>query len=189
METHDPTDAHLVARTLAGDRPSYGLLYDRYARIVRAVICGAGIPWSLVEDLTQECFLRAYRKLRSLEEPERVGGWIVGIARHVAREQCRAFHRDRHKFAGDGPLEVASSEDFVEDLQVAEDIRLLRKRLDRLPEKERLVIHAFFLDELKAPQAAELLNLSRSGFYALLQRALGRLAKMSNQLGSEKHRP
>jgi RNA polymerase sigma-70 factor (ECF subfamily) len=47
----------------------------------------------------------------------------------------------------------------------------------KLPEQERLAVHSFFIHEKDARRAAELLGLSRSGFYALLQRAVARLAK------------
>ena len=49
-------------------------------------------------------------------------------------------------------------------------------RLAELPDDERLAIHVFFLEGQNAAQAAERLELSRSGFYALVQRALARLA-------------
>ena len=55
------------------------------------------------------------------------------------------------------------------------------RRLAELPERERLAIHAFFLQECNAQQAGELLGLSRSGVYALLERALARLAALVKQ--------
>jgi DNA-directed RNA polymerase specialized sigma subunit len=39
-----------------------------------------------------------------------------------------------------------------------------------------MAIHAYFIDHQNSHQAAELLGLSRSGFYALLKRAVARLA-------------
>jgi RNA polymerase sigma-70 factor (ECF subfamily) len=50
------------------------------------------------------------------------------------------------------------------------------RRVSELPERERMAIHMFFLQERDADQAARLLKLSRSGIYALLERALARLA-------------
>ena len=49
------------------------------------------------------------------------------------------------------------------------------QKLATLPERERLAIHAFFLQNRNAQQAADLLELSRSGFYAALKQALIRL--------------
>jgi DNA-directed RNA polymerase specialized sigma subunit len=52
----------------------------------------------------------------------------------------------------------------------------LLDRLSELPERERLAVHAFFLLECDADEARAMLQLSRSGIYSLLGRALARLA-------------
>ena len=49
----------------------------------------------------------------------------------------------------------------------------MMRRLDELPERDRLAIHAFFLHERNACQVAELLGISRSGAYALLAHGAG----------------
>jgi RNA polymerase sigma-70 factor (ECF subfamily) len=178
MGNNEPTDADLVASVLAGDREAFGCLYDRYTRLVRAVIYDISTDWSTVQDLTQECFLRAYQNLGRLRQPDRFAQWVVGIARQVAREQRRSLRRDRHQFAGSGMLEVSSEMDASGAMQAAEEIELVMRRLADLPEQERLAIHAFFIQGCDAQQAAELVGLSRSGVYALLERALTRLAAL-----------
>ena len=169
-------DADLVAKTLAGDREAFACLYDRYARLVRAVVYGVAMDWPMVQDMTQECFLRAYKNLARLREPDRFGRWIVGIARQVARERKREICRDRHKYVGDDALEVPFDSDVAGAIETAEESELILRRLAELPERERLAIHAFFLQERDARQAGELLGLSRSGVYSLLERALARLS-------------
>ena len=151
------------------------MLYDRHARMVRAVVLGVSGDWSAVEDMTQECFLRGYRKLTTLRDPARFGPWIVGIARQVARERRRTLRRDRHEFAAQPPEQVTSPDGEL-SAERREQLERVTSRLAELPEDERLAIHAFYLEGQNAVQAAEQLDLSRSGFYALLQRALARLA-------------
>ena len=178
MGNHEQTDADLVANVLAGDREAFGCLYDRYARLVRSVVWGVAGDWAAVADLTQECFLRAYKNLHRLEQPDRFGSWLFGMARQVARERKRTLRRDRHRFIGGSSLEIVTESDATEASQTAEEIALVMRRLAELPERERLAIHAFFLRERNARQAAELLGLSRSGLYALLERGLRRLQAM-----------
>ena len=153
----------------------------------RSVACTTGMrgwsgPWSTGSagrpdrpDLTQECFLRAYRNLARLRQPDRFGSWIVGIARQVAREHRRSSGATGigswRRVARDG-----SDPDVAGAVQTAEQIELVLRRVAELPERERLAVHAFFLQECDAEQAARLLKLSRSGVYALLERALARLA-------------
>jgi RNA polymerase sigma-70 factor, ECF subfamily len=173
---NESADADLVARVRAGEREAFGCLYDRYARLVRAVVYRVAGGSPNTSDLTQECFLRAYRNLARLRHADRFGAWIVGIARQVAREHRRSLRRDRHRFVPDDSLEAGYQDDAAGALQNAEEIAIVLRLVAELPERERLAIHAFFLHEQNADQAARLLEMSRSGVYALLERALGRLA-------------
>lgn len=175
MHHHEPSDADLVAEALAGDREAFGRLYDRHARKVRAVVIAVSADWAAAEDMTQECFLRGYRKLDTLREPQQFGGWIVGVARQVARERKRTLRRDRHRWVADSLAESEPTADGATRVQDTEQLQLLMRSVAELPQRERLAIHAFFFEEQNARRAAELLEMSRSGFYALLNRALARL--------------
>jgi RNA polymerase sigma-70 factor (ECF subfamily) len=169
---HSPGDAELVAWALAGNREAFGLLYDRYARLVRAVAFGAAGPdRETVQDLTQECFLRAFQRLETLRDSARFGAWVVGIARQLVREYRR---RRRPELLGDASLDVLGEP--MTSTEDADEVEHLLRLVSRLPEQERLAVHFFFLGEHDANTTARLLNLSRSGTYALLKRACGRLA-------------
>lgn len=163
-------DAALVAQALRGRREAFGRLYDRYARLVRAAVYHPGRDPAAAEDLVQETFLRAYRLLPRLREPSRVGGWLAGIARQVDREDRRRRRRARVEFRA--PPDAAT-QDLRPD---ADDLDDLLAAVTELPERERLAVHAFYLDGGGLPRAADVLGLSRSGVYALLRRALDRLA-------------
>lgn len=180
MQHNEPSDADLVAKVLSGNREAFGCLYDRYARLVRAVVYDVA-DWSVVQDLTQEIFLRAYKNLARLREPDSFGRWIVGIARQVVRERKRTLRRDRHKFIGSDNLELPSEADEVGAIQATEETEFVLRRLAELPERERLAIHAFFLKECNAQQTGELLGLSRSGLYDLLARSLAKLSRLVNR--------
>ena len=63
-----PDDATLVLRSRAGDREAFGCLYDRYARLVRAVAYDEQPRLADSCDITQEAFLRAWQKISALKE-------------------------------------------------------------------------------------------------------------------------
>ncbi len=176
LQANEPPDSELVARTLAGDREAFGRLYDRFARLVRAVVYRVGTEPQVVNDLTQECFLRAYRNLARLQHRERFGAWVVGIARQVAREHRRSSRRDRHEYVGSTLLSAWFDPQDPCSIESRDEIESILSRVESLPELERLAIHAYFLQERDAAGAASLIGVSRSGFYALLKRALARLA-------------
>src|SRR5277367_808518 len=73
-------DAILVCAARGGDRAAFGRLYERYARMVHGVLL-AKVPVGDVDDLVQDVFLKALRRLSTLREVESFGGWLAAIAR------------------------------------------------------------------------------------------------------------
>ncbi|HXT58957.1 MAG TPA: sigma-70 family RNA polymerase sigma factor [Pirellulales bacterium] len=178
-------DAELVAHALAGDREAFAGLYDRYARLVRAVVRPAAADEMSVHDLAQDCFLRAYRKLGQLRQPERFGSWLAAIARQVGSENRRRLRRDRHQFVDEQSLVASPNTDVSLAVQREEEAERLLDELTQLPESERLAVHAFFLEERDIGQTAELLDLSRSGAYAVLARGCRRLTRRLRDKSAE----
>ena len=173
-ESHEvaASDETLVLGTLRGDRSAFAELYDRRARLIRAICYDVTRDSHVAADLTQEAFLRAYRKLGDLTNPERFTPWLVSIAKRVCLEWRRGRIRDRQVF--DQP---------IEDLEVIEppgapddQVVDLREAIAQLPEKDRLALHSFYLQELDAEQARMVLGLSRSGLYRALASARRRIA-------------
>jgi RNA polymerase sigma-70 factor (ECF subfamily) len=81
-------DAPLVESAKAGDRAAFGKLYERYARMVHGILV-AQVPVSDADDLVQDVFVMALRKLSSLRDPARFGGWLAAIARNRAHDHHR----------------------------------------------------------------------------------------------------
>lgn len=163
------SDATLVSGTLDGDRSAFAELYDRRARLIRAICYDVTRDSHAAADLTQEVFLRAYTGLGQLRDRKRFSAWLVGIARQVGREWRRKRGR-RPQLALDPDL----CEDRADE-GPDERLRTLRAAITNLPERERLALHAFYLQELDAEQARAVLGLSRSGLYRVLSRARRRL--------------
>jgi RNA polymerase sigma-70 factor (ECF subfamily) len=81
-------EALLVRAVLAGNRDSFGSLYELYAPMVHGILL-ARVPRTEVEDLVQDIFLHAFKKLPTLREANAFGGWLAMIARNRAMD----FHR------------------------------------------------------------------------------------------------
>jgi RNA polymerase sigma-70 factor (ECF subfamily) len=81
-------DVTWVAAAQNGDRAAFGQLYERYARLVHGVLL-ARVPVGEVDDLVQDVFMRALRRLSTLRETASFGAWLAAIARNVAND----YHR------------------------------------------------------------------------------------------------
>ena len=83
-------DITWVAAAQDGDRGAFGQLYQRYARMVHGVLL-ARVPVSEVDDLVQDVFMRALRRLSTLRDAGSFGAWLATIARNVANDYHRRW--------------------------------------------------------------------------------------------------
>jgi len=88
---HASPEATLVLAVLQGHRESFEQLYQLYAPMVHGILL-ARVPRIEVEDLVQDIFLHAFKKLGTLRDPNAFGGWLAMIARNRATD----FHRSSH---------------------------------------------------------------------------------------------
>jgi RNA polymerase sigma-70 factor (ECF subfamily) len=178
-----PDDGQLVNRALRGEAEAFAMLFDRYGRLVRAVVWDAGFDWATVLDLTQESFLRAYRQLASLRNREHFRYWLTGIARQVILETRR---RRRHEPLRDS---IALPCPETKALDDSDELEHVLRLVGRLPEQERAAIRIFFLSERNIADTAHYLDLSRSGAYQVIKRACSRLAGWLGVRESEQECP
>lgn len=82
----------LVDEAKDGSQSAFGALYQQYARLVHGILL-ARVPRSEVEDLVQDVFLVAWKRLRSLRDANAFSGWLAMIARNQAID----YHRKAPK--------------------------------------------------------------------------------------------
>jgi RNA polymerase sigma-70 factor (ECF subfamily) len=168
------SEATLVQGVLSGDRNAFAELYDRWAGLIRAMCFDATRDLDTAEDLAQEVFLRALRKLGDLRDPPRFVSWLMGIARLVCREWQRGRFQDRKRVTSlADDLPSTTGEDGPD-----ERVTFLSEAVAALPERERLSLQAFYLVGLDAERARTVLGLPQSTFYRVLASARAQLRKV-----------
>ena len=161
--------AELVAQARNGDHTAFAELYDRHARLIRAICYDATAHLASAEDLAQDVFLRAHQKLNQLRDGEKFAPWLCEIARRAGRDWQRRTRRGGKHLTTAQEVDRATPEE-------APQIGGLRDAIRQLPEDERMALHLFYLDEQPAEVARQILGLSQSGFYKLLERARSRVS-------------
>ena len=153
-------EAQLVAAAQAGDRAAYGRLYDRFAPMVYGLLL-ARVPRSDVDDLVQDVFLQAMRRLSSLRSAEAFGGWLATIARNRARDHWR-----RGEETVELPDDVAGTpHPEAAALAVLAAIR-------RLPEAYRETLVLRLVEGMTGPEIAERTGLTPGSVRVNLHRGM-----------------
>ena len=158
----------LVAACLAGDQQACTALVEAYVRMVGTVIWRATGRRDVIEDLTQETFLRVFKALAYFDSRARLSTWIYTIAHNVAIDHLRRTSGERIDSLawraderGEEPEErhlAAMTPDPEAQLARTETERLVREGLSRLPVKYRVPVMYAAIDGLDYPTIASMLN-------------------------------
>jgi RNA polymerase sigma-70 factor (ECF subfamily) len=168
MPGADRDERALVDACLAGDQAACTALVEAYARMVGTVIWRATGQREVIEDLTQETFLRTFKALQYFDSRARLSTWIYTIAHNVAVDHLRRTTTllDVHSLTwredeadGNDARELVSNTPGPEALlSRAEAETLVNAGLERLPLKYRLPVVYAAIDGLDYPAISRMLS-------------------------------
>ncbi|MFT4187704.1 MAG: sigma-70 family RNA polymerase sigma factor [Aeromicrobium sp.] len=171
----DVADTTLITRARAGDRAAFGSLYDRHVRPVYWQAYGVLGDPAAAEDVAQETFVTAWRKLGSVPTEGSLLPWLLVTARYTALNARRAARRRERHGAGEIPEDLPADTD-VEQTAADEDVRAeIDRAVAALPEVDRRLYELCLEDGLTYAEAAEQLGLTHSSVRNRLSRLRARL--------------
>ncbi len=175
-------DSELIERTLAGDDAAFSELVDRYATAVGALVAEIVPRRDVVEDVAQECFIKAYRALHTFRSDARFGTWLLRIARNEAISRYRSHLRQMETFQTQKPEAFdahADERDLPDHVLEAKNLgRRLRDHIDLLPEHYRLVLVLYYYHEQTYAEIAEITEQPMNTVKSHLRRAKARLREL-----------
>ena len=165
-------DGQIVRRCLGGEPEAFGLLVDKYRSSIYAFVFAKVGNFHDAEDLTQEVFLNAYERLRTLRRQDCFFAWLYSIASN----RCKNFHRARARKLDaahlDDPDAVTMSDrhamEAYRNKQAHEE---LYEALAELPEMYRQVLTLYYLGQMDTREIARFLGASLGTVKSRLQRA------------------
>lgn len=185
------TDGELVRQTLAGQSAGFAELARRWsARVLAICRVHAGYRSNSWEDLAQDSLLRAFQALETLEDPEKFGPWLRGIAIRVCLDHRKRKQTGQVPFSTlsgpEGTFDVARDEpDVHQALERRLEQTELVARVADLPDEYREVLVLYYCQETTYQDLAELLGVSRATINLRLTRARAMLREQCSQLSSE----
>ena len=177
------SDTQLIHRVLNGDETAFSELVKKYQKQVHALAWRKIGDFHIAEEITQDTFLKAYQKLRTLKKPQRFASWLYVIATN----RCNTWLHKKHFRAqllqnkGSARPEKASYSEYVveenERISVETQREVVKKLLAKLEESERTVMTLHYFAEMSCTEIGAFLGISANTVKSRLRRAQQRLKK------------
>ncbi|MDE0088683.1 MAG: sigma-70 family RNA polymerase sigma factor [Candidatus Poribacteria bacterium] len=185
MKTNDFV---LIQRTLDGDQNAFTELVNKYQKRVHSLVWRKIGDFHIAEEITQDIFLKVYKKLSTLKPPQHFPGWLYVIAsRH-----CIAWQRKKQQPTESldampaAELEELCYTRYEVEREKTVSIRyqreIVKRLLQKLPESERTVVTMHYLAEMSCEEISQFLGVSQNTIKSRLHRARKRLEKQEHLL-------
>jgi RNA polymerase sigma factor (sigma-70 family) len=166
------TDEELWRQSRDGDQEAFGLIVERYQGLICALAYSASGRLNGAEDLAQETFLTAWRRIGDLREPGNLRPWLCGIARNLAASAARrSWRRGGEPQSLEAVADPASAaDDPARATAGREEEALLWRTLSELPDSYREPLVLFYREHQSVSEVAAQLGLSEDATRQRLSR-------------------
>ena len=177
-------DAELIQRVLEGDDNAFAALVRKYQKQVHALAWRKIGDFHIAEEITQDTFLKAYKKLATLKKPQRFVSWLYVIAANrcnswLRKKRLRTQPLEQLEEIDNEQLQKARYSKYVteehERTTVEAQRDVVKKLLAKLQESERTVITLHYFGEMSCTEIGVFLGVSRNTIKSRLRRAQQRL--------------
>jgi len=147
MSTEEPSDADLVTRARAGQRPAFEALVRRYQKPLYFLCLRYVHDHDGAADLTQRAFIRALEKMDELRDPSIFRGWLFRIGANLALNHLRDNARlvEEESRTTDEPAQTPEAQ---LRLEAAEEAVALRRAVAMLPTRQRMTLELRIYEDL-----------------------------------------
>ena len=183
----DVDDELLVRRAQGGDRAAFEQIVRRTARLIYARVYLDVGDRQRTEDVVQDTFLTAWRRIGQVVDPAGFRPWLLTVAKSTAADARR--RESRKKRRGKGPLLASDSANDLPDpapspperAQHREEQERMLGLLRRLPEEYSLPITLRYIGGADYDTISRQLGLSNGSLRGLLNRGMAKLREMMHR--------
>lgn len=172
----------MIEAILKGDPKAFKWLVDTYQLMV-VNICHAFVhDREDAEDIAQDVFIQVYESLNKFRFESKLSTWLYRIAVNRSINHCQFLSKKVLRIDIESWKEKAQFPGMPQHelLEVQEQIELLQKAIDKLPENQRTALILNKYEELSYKEIAEVMGQSLSSVESLLFRAKTNLEKILN---------
>lgn len=174
-------NVQLIQKILDGEKEAFSILVQKYQKRIHALAWRKIGDYHIAEEITQDTFLKVYKKLPTLKNPKQFDGWIYVIANRLCINWIQRNKTPVQSIEDTSVEEMEKSfYNHYESEQrkieaTAHNRTIVKKLLEKLPESERTVLTLYYLGEMTAQEISKFLGVSVNTIKSRLRRARNRL--------------
>lgn len=187
----DKDDIQLIQSVLSGDDEAFGTLVQKYQKSVHALAWRKIGDFHYAEEITQDTFLQAYKKLSTLKDRNQFAGWLYVITNNLCTDWLRK-KKPAMQPLGDASVKATDKLTYERymleqrETEATEHRReIVKQLLEKLPESERTVVTLYYLGEMTTKEIGKFLGVSVNTITSRLRRARERLQASDERLINE----
>ena len=153
---------NLVERCRENDREAQFKIYEMYYKAMYNAALRIVNDTAEAEDVMQEAFLDAFRKIDSYREEASFGAWLKRIVVNRALDSLKKT-RDLtsiDEYDSEGIPDKTEDEDYLEVLSYK--VEKIRKTIHMLPDNYRVILSLFLLEGYDHEEISQILNISNN---------------------------
>jgi len=171
-------DEYYIQQTLNGNVNAYAFLVERYKHMVYTLTIRIVKSKEDAEEVSQDVFVKAFKKLDSFKGDSKFSTWIYKIAYYasldVIKKNKRFINSENIDDFYDGDL--GNVQDALESLHSKERKKVINKALLKLDEDERIILTLFYFEEMPIKEISKVVNLTKDNIKVKLFRSRKKLA-------------
>ena len=171
------SDQIYIDKVLQGDTNAFAYLINKYKDMAYTLAIKVVKNHEDAEEVAQDSFLKAYEKLSSFKGNSKFSTWLYTIVyrnsitkirkKKVATSDIDDYVMDNYSEGSEFPQ--------LEAIKNGEQQKYVREAIDRLPEKDALLITLFYMNESSVEEIEQITNLTQSNIKVKLFRARKKL--------------
>lgn len=178
LKMKNQTDDYYIKQTLNGNVNAYAFLVEKYKNMVFTLTLRITKNTEDAEEIAQDVFVKAYKKLNTFKGESKFSTWIYKIAYFASLDLLKKNKRmvSFQDVSSLKNMEIETVSNGIQYLHENERKKVIKEALLKLEEDERTIVSLYYFEELPLKEVAEIVNLRLDNVKVKLFRCRKKLA-------------
>jgi len=172
---------YLIQATAEGDMQAFSKLMSAHKDYVYSIVFRMTRNRPLTDEITQDCFVRVFKKIKGYKAESSFKSWLYTIAYRLTLDKLKSEKRHRSTDLDQPSVQHMMSASVEENVEKQEVRSTLEAAIRQLSPKEASVITLFYFKELSIKEIQEITSLEMNNIKIILHRGRSKLKDVLTQ--------